>query len=338
MSNGKRMPDGSVCWTGSSCRRHGAYFTKNPLKKLAQTKELNKEPQTPKEKFEAEYRNHINKIYSHIYDNLLKTGELKYEEEDFQNSRNIRRGLNGDDKTKLNQLDGEAIQVRMEMTQEEKDTLSHYQSSYEFVNAYLRNGREGINSLTYLQRSSPHPTKPNTVSDETLDRYEEMAKERILKLDDTLTIHSRKNTNNQILYRAFFLTEEAGTSHLTPQEYVETHYPIGKTIEDKGYMSTTNDSDYMLNYNPHLYEKQIVFEIKTSKGTVLHNPAESSGSIGASERETLLPRGMKYKVINITKAKYQTTYNDEDIQKAKRRNSKIQKQQMFTVVQLEEIN
>lgn len=337
MSTGKRMPDGSVCWTGATCRRHGSYFTKNPFKKLAQVKELNKEPETLREKFESEYLEHINQIYGHIYDTLLKTGELKYEEESFQNSRNVRRGLNGDNKTKLNQLDGEAIQVRMEITKEEKDTLSHYQSSYEFVNAYLRNGREGINSLTYLQRSSPHPTKPNTVSDETLDRYEKMAKERITKLDNTLKVHARKNTNNQILYRAFFLTEEAGTSHLTPEQYVDTHYPIGKTIEDKGYMSTTNDSDYMLQYNPHLYEKQIVFEIKTNKGTVLHNPAESSGSIGSNERETLLPRGMKYKVVNVTKAKYQTTYSDTEIEKVRRKNPKTQKQQTFTIVQLEEI-
>lgn len=331
------MPDGSICWTGAKCRRHGAYFTKNPLKKNTQQRELNKNPETHLDKWEAELRAQANKIYGTIYENLLETGQLTYEEETFQNSRNIRKGLNGENKTKLNHLDGEAIQVRMELTKEEKDTLSHYQSSYEFVNAYLRNGREGINSLTYLQRTSPHPTKPNTVADETLDRYEQMAKDRITALDDTLAQHARRNTNNQILYRAFFLTEEAGTGTQTPQEYVETNYPVGKTIEDKGYMSTTNDSDYMLNYNPQLYEKQIVFEIKTNKGTVLHNPAEYGGSIGAHERETLLPRGMRYKVVNVTQAKYQTTYSEEEIEKARRRNSKTQKQQTFTVVQLEEI-
>ena len=333
------MPDGSICWTGPSCRKHGSFFTKNPLKKFVQnrTQQKTSKPLTQSEEWEAEEREEVTKLYSNIYDSLLKTGTLTFEDEPFPKEGSPRVGLNGQDKTKINQLNAEAIQVRMEITPEDKNVLASYQSSYEFVNAYLREGREGINKLTYLQRTSPHPTKPDTVSDETLDRYELMAKERISALDDTMERHARKNDNTQVLYRAFYLTEDSKLNHLTPEEYVSANFPVGKTFEEKAYMSTTNDSDYMLLYNAHLYEKQVVFEIKTNKGTVLHNPAESTGSIGAHERETLLPHGMKYKVVNVTNATYQNSYSDEAYKQASRRTSSAKKEQNFIVVQLEEI-
>lgn len=336
MTTGKRMPDGTICWTGPACRKHGHFFTKNIFRKVRLSTKNN--PTSKQTARQAEETLELNQIYGQLYNYLMKTAPPVFENEEHKPETSTRQGLNGTDKTKINQLNLEALQVRMEITDEEKQTLTHYQSSYEFVNAYLREGETGINKLGYLRRTSPHPTKPDSVSEETLEKYVEMAKSRIAGLDSVLKQHARKAKNTQILYRAFFLTTDAGTYHQTPQQYAKENYRIGQIIEEKSYLSTSNDSDYMLKYNPHLYDKQIVFEIKTNKGLVLHNPAETIGSIGAEERETLLPRGMKYKVTNITEATYKTTYSNEATEKARKRNSHLEEQKTFTVIQLEEID
>ena len=77
-----------------------------------------------------------------------------------------------------------------------------------------------------------------------------------------------------------------------------------------------------------------MFEIKTKKGTVLHNPAESTGSIGAHERETLLPHGMKYKVVNVTNATYKNSYSDEAYKQVSRRTSSAKKNKILLLFNL----
>lgn len=339
MSNGKKMPDGTICWTGPACKRHGVFFkkTRNLLGKTSYVVKDIPEKNKPKDVDEwmQQMLAEKHKLYTEIYERTQNS--VTFEDQNFTPANKSRKGINNENSDGLKQIDSESIQLRMEAEKEDQDVLSHYQSSYEFVNAYLRSGSEGINSLEYLQRTSPHPTKPDTVSDETLDRYVGMANERIEKLDSVLKNYARKNTNAQILHRALFVLEENNPNKLTPQEFIAENYPVGKVIEEKSYLSTSLDSDYMLAYNPHLADKQVVFEIKTNKGTVLHDPDDYAGSIGALEREVLLPRGMKFKVVNVLEATYESTYGEEQLKIVARRKSEFKPKRKFTVVQLEDI-
>lgn len=274
-----------------------------------------------------------NKLYNQIYE-TYSNQNIQYVDQELPEDGKIRKGLNTEDDNRLKTLTMESLQLRMEIDQEHKDSLSHYQSSYEFLNAYLRDGREGINKLEYLQRTSPHPTKPNSVSDETLDRYVGMAEKRAAELDEAIELYGRTQTNQQVLYRAVFTQRSENKTPLSPTDFAN-QYKIGDVIEEPSYVSTSADSDYMLFYNAHLYDQQVVFEIKTNKGVVMHNPADRTGSIGFLEREVLLPRGLKFKVVNVTEATYQSSYS-EGIPKANR-SPDAKKRQRFRVVQLEEV-
>lgn len=341
MSNGKLMPDGSRCWTGSKCRKHGMYFKKTfPLhaKKVEFETKKGISKVHKSEHYKAypwldEITVKRNQLYNQMYETYTKQN-IAYENAELPKDKTVRKGINAENNNAFKTLTMESLQLSMEIDQENKDSLSHYQSSYEFLNAYLREGREGLNKLGYLQRTSPHPTKPDSVSDETLDKYAEMAEKRATELDQAISLYGRTETNQQILYRAVFVNPTNNNNKTTPEEFANK-YKIGDVINEPSYLSTSLDSDYMLFYNAHLYEQQVVFEIKTNKGITLHNPADSSGSIGFLEREVLLPRNLRFKVTNVTNATYQSSYV-EGIPRGNR-SPEAKKRKNFTIIQLEEI-
>lgn len=174
--------------------------------------------------------------------------------------------------------------------------------AYGNINAYNREGRSGIEK--YLRENYSSGVIP--FNETTFDTYEGYAKRDIAAIDGVFARYVRPNTNKRVLHRV--VRADKGIS---AKDYVEKTYKIGDTITEPSYMSTTADSDYVLSFGGKEPENIIVYEILTSKGIPIHDPRTFPGTVGQAEREILLNRKSQFKIVNITEAKYKTTYPEE---------------------------
>lgn len=343
MSSARRMPDGSLCWSGPTCKRHNVAAIKASKKELAALKVgamfspvKKRELANRNDSFLQEIEKRQRKAYVQVYENLSHKIPDKIEDEQLPNMRSVRRGLNKDDDVRKTILDYEGLALRCELTQDDKDSISYYTgSSYQYMNAYLRDGRDGLRNVTYLKG-----WETSVVPESTVEKYVEMAEENIKTTDALFDNNSRLFNHKRVLYRSVRFPEKQRNGQ-SLQEYVAETYPVGKVVESKAYESTSADSDLMLAYqsDSHKRNDEVVFEILTNKGVILHDPTSYGTHISHSEREVLLPRGMKYRVVNVGTVTYETTYAsgrpEATVFKSMRQS--IPKKARKLVVQLEEI-
>lgn len=230
---------------------------------------------------------------------------LELPDSTFLPDNRIRKGLNDPKKQSdlLKQLDLEGDEFRNSITEEERMALRTYCGhGYALINNYNREGRAGI--IKYLKEN--YSAGVVDLNEETFSQYEDYAKRDVKELDAIFARYVRPNKNKRVLHRVVKISKEDTSDNA--QTYVQKTYKIGDSITEKSYMSTTADSDYILSFGGREPENIIVYEILTDKGIPIHDPYTKPGSVEHSEREVLLNRGLTFKIVNITEAKYKTTY------------------------------
>ena len=251
--------------------------------------------------------------------------------------RTIRRGINNPDNKTLQELD-EALDKfeEIDFTLQEKNTMSLYTfTGNRYVNAYLWGGDAGIDE--YNKKYAPKGltgTKLTEYLEEERVRTKQNATKQIAHLDSAFTKIEQTKTP-KVLYRGFYLPKDY-TGDV--QTYIQEHFKEGATYSPKSYLSTSADSDLMLAMSAKNPQKFFVLEIATkTDGLVLHRKTKNqSSSVQESEREILLPRDMKFKISSVTKATYETTYEEGNSTSYSLFRTRIPQKKRFQVIQLVE--
>lgn len=284
-SKGILQADGSICRKGADCQRHGT-----GRKASSTSPSMSPAEQILKQIEKAKRANSITPTHP-----LFPVGNV------------IRKGLNNpSDTTVLDALDTEANNFRAELSNDEGDAIAKYSmTAYDYVNSYLRGGSEGL--VEYLKNSE----KIASPSQANVDKHIEYSENIIPHLDSAFAKYDSHAKKNRLLYRGFRVKNPNGskTTSADIDAYVSQHYPVGKTITNKAYVSTSADADYMLAFTRRHPEQVIVHEIVSKKGIPLHESGWRNGNkINDAEREILLARGTKFKVVAIKKATFESTY------------------------------
>lgn len=210
----------------------------------------------------------------------------------------IRRGLNADDSQSLEALEElhrEGQEWRSLLTEDEADEIYDYQATgYLVVNPYLRGAGD--------------------------PELENRAKRYVKHLDAALA-KAPKAPKERILYRSMFLPKKliaeplpkGTTKEQRRNEWIDTEFQPGSIVEFPEYLSTTVDSDLVVRHDKKKTKykgNHVVLEIISKSGAVLHQEARR-GSYGVQddEKEILLPRGMKFRVVKKYRSvEFETTY------------------------------
>jgi hypothetical protein len=281
MATGVLQADGTRCYSGPNCQKHG---------KRSLVQQI------------ADMKRKVTRASS-----VAPAPQVSSNEKDLiallPKGNTIRRGINGGDNTALEKLDAESEQLQNSLAKYERQAINQYTMGfYDPINRYLRKGIQGIDD--YWRHEFKHQ-----ISDERREEYKNMAENYIDSIDGLFARHDATHKEPRLLHKAFRVRNKDGRK-TTPediQKYVKEHYQVGKVLSNKAYTSTSIDSDYMLAFSNHDPEQIIVQEIVSRKGIPLHEPGEE-GSVQASEREVLLPRNSKFKIVGIKEASYESTY------------------------------
>lgn len=220
---------------------------------------------------------------------------LASQSQGFLPERRLRKGINDpEDAAGLQiaqDLIHDASQWRAQLDDDENNAVHWYQLfGHESVTPYLTFGPD-----------SPQwkEAQGSRLADD--DRAERVAKKNIALLDSALAKAPRSD-EPQILYRSFRVpgARHSDTPGELRDEYVKSFEP-GATISFPSYMSTSVDSDLMI-YNTNSGRRRpdefIVFEILSNRGVSLHDE-ERHSSLQSLEREMLLPRDSKMRVVKV---------------------------------------
>lgn len=223
-----------------------------------------------------------------------------------QPSHQIRKGLNGLEDDTLQKLNKVSEEFDDSLSKDEIQAVVNYmQYGYEYINSMLRGKK-------YLENFIKHENKINKYHHTTEEEYLSRGKKIIPLLDQAFKKFNRNHTEEKVLYRGYRVKPKKGlTVAESVQQHINETYVVGEIIENKGYTSTSVDSDYMLLFAEKAKEPDavIVHEIVSRRGI----PIEACGGDGgltSVEHEALLPRNSKLRVVNITNAIYETTYNN----------------------------
>lgn len=327
MSYEKLMADGTVCRTGPACKRHGSASASGMNSFLSSLKARIAAPKSDVA-YESSYSNQSLPDATFSSTKILKgvnayyKGRVDESDEGYEDTQASKPAA-------LRQLDLESKEFAETMPQELRDTISHYVSSYEFVNNYLRTGEQGIRDYlnTYKNPEIFFPDMNKSVAE-----YVEMAKVRVQNMDEAFNTYKRPEQNVRRLFRSELIPK--GTS-------IEQHlanFSPETVITNPSYTSTSVDSDYMLVFNaPHENKNRIVvYEMLSKDGIPVHTYDDFPGSPSFSEREVLLARGTSFKVKNVTTRKFISSYPDK--KPAGSHGSKGIPSAEYVVVQMEQVN
>lgn len=172
-----------------------------------------------------------------------------------------------------------------QLNENESDIIRNYAMNfYQGVNSYLRK-----NGFSQWVKNDTYSEKEAMI---------ERIKNNVAELDSALNKAPIPDGPRK-LYR--FFKVPAG---VTPQEYIEKYFTNGEAFKDKGYMSTTADPEFMMG---HIYDRNkgeknhrfVVMEIISQQGASLQSRETSrSGDIQSLEKEILLPRNTKLRIIS----------------------------------------
>lgn len=208
---------------------------------------------------------------------------------------------------------------------------SYTRTSHSEVNAYLRAGLSGVEEDMIYQDYRDRELTPqlqalvHSQSEELIP----ILKERINDLDQAMEL-GQSATEARVLYRS--LRVRGARSAAERKAFIKQHYPVGSIISEKAYVSTSIDSDFMLTNARKRPEELFVLEILSARGVPLHE--EFEGMVQHVEREVLLPRDMKFEVLNVTNSTYEASGNQPHLESWL---GKPPTQKRFTVVQLREV-
>ena len=180
------------------------------------------------------------------------------------------------------------------LSKEELNTLHKYTFiGNERLNNFLRKNLKKLKT-DYFEYRDPSPEEWESTLKRSQEEIELM--DSVFKKKD-----ENKNFKKRTLYRHHIVP--AG---ITPKEFAEKYFKIGERISDPAFLSTTEDPSYIAghahNRKPTEY---IVYQIISSNGiSMVTGPDEREGNVQSWEKERLLNRGTKLRVLGITRNKF----------------------------------
>jgi hypothetical protein len=180
----------------------------------------------------------------------------------------------------LNRIDenGEDMAV---MLQESLDWAEHLSDEeIEAMNHYSQGGYADVNGVLTSKTYKPRGTV-------------ESVHETVKHLDSAL---AKASSNKEVVVyrRHFFYDEDGSFAHLSSEELQEK-FPVGSVYEPGFFMSTSLDQKNIPGPDRTNSRNLIArFEIKTHRGASISATAHQ----GTNEKEFLLPRDGKYRVVN----------------------------------------
>lgn len=200
---------------------------------------------------------------------------------------------------------------------------------------HTSDGSGVVNEILHKKHDEKHVDKSGKWSFEKFKssggdtkRYsKKMIQDQVKTLDGIFARHSLSEP--VVLYRGFGMNNlpdelrnaEAGSPEMT--EYLNEKYPAGETIEIPEYMSASLDPSVAHKFAGY---QGLVLEVKTKRAV----PVAMMSAWDANERELVVNRNGKYRVVNVLK---RVTYEDVYI-----KNKTIgPHNKETTVIQLEEI-
>lgn len=302
------LSDGSKCYSGPDCRRHGGQSSSAPVSLL--------------ESIEA------------------KLGVARREAGSVFPTGRTRVGLNGSDPEWALGFYELAEGVKETIPKDVYNAVRTYQmTSAGDMNRLLRGGVDAIrNRLAYVYGDK---LTDENVADEVehLERY-------TARMDEVFE-HEVVFDEPLIVYRAASFTH-GGTGSVL--ENVKEHFKPGDEFVEDAFVSTSLDSDYMSFYGRSRVKKkgpQVVFEVVARRGLPLTplrvtrpgaplTSVPTPGSIQSFEREVLLNRGSKFRVVGVKNVTFEHSYPKELLANSMHTGG-LPKKATFPVVQVEQV-
>lgn len=297
-----RLSDGTYCYSGPTCRKHGIFTSQDLPSK------------TPQRRVAADPVD---------YGFLPKDA--------------VRKGWNdGTHETQIAELNRLGDSLKELLSRQEHNALLNYAfTGYKVANPYLRAGIEG------LKAEDRRYGEDNVADEASYLKSAERAQESIAVLDSALQKAPRLTETPSVLYRYFRVRTPGRKPKASDvKSFITENYEPGKIVTFDSYVSASADSDYMLMAASRNPQEMFVYEIVTKKNdgvSLSRTPRTSSTSIQDLEREILLPRGKRFKVVDVLKATYESSFG-EDVDDGLNFHSRHPKNHRFTVVQLVEID
>lgn len=181
------------------------------------------------------------------------------------------------------------------LTQDEKDAIEYYVSGDGmYINNFLR-GRHGYTEADMYSNDKELVKDLDNATNRTLGTETTLYR----SVDATavfgnITNIQYENLVDNIVYgdkQAYKLNSIKGL----------TDNAIGKTITDKGFMSTSKDYNVASEWGGFSgSDKPIVLELKTKKSTKGVDVSYTDKNASTPQKEVLLARNQKYKILGIT--------------------------------------
>lgn len=180
----------------------------------------------------------------------------------------------------LNNIDENGQDMAV-MLQESLDWAEHLSDEeIEAMNHYSQGGYADINGVLSSKTFTPKASV-------------ESVHETVKHLDSALAKASRNK--EVVVYRRHFFYDEAGSfAHISTEE-LQQKFPVGSVYEPGFFMSTSLDQKNIPGPDRGPSDNLIArFEIKTRRGASI----SATTNQGTNEKEFLLPRDGKYRVVN----------------------------------------
>lgn len=196
-----------------------------------------------------------------------------------------------------------SVTASNKFTDREQEAIDYYVSGDGmYLNNVLR-GRDGMtmDDLTTDDRATMaalDSALSKTVDDAVL--YRSVDASAIFGSDVDLY-----DLQQEVLYRAYSGAKGAYSQKKAAEINNKINSVVGKTMTDKGYVSTTRDASIAENWGGFTgSENPVVMKIKTSKKTKGANVSKATENLRKSEKadpqkETLLARNQQYKITKV---------------------------------------
>lgn len=204
----------------------------------------------------------------------------------------------------ISQAEAEALTHKL--AQEHDEVVGDYRSEEASVlGFYAMTGHESINS--YLRVGA----KGLPQYEDYMEDMEKLTQHRIAVMDALFEGHEKSFTPRQ-LYRHMLV--EPGIS---PKAFAEKYFKVGERVSDAAYMSTTEDAAYI---RGHAFKRRpseyLVMKILSRQGVSMkRDEKETVGDLQSWEKERLLPRGTKLRVVGIRNDEYAIAEEREALHK-----------------------
>ena len=196
----------------------------------------------------------------------------------------------------LGNLNGGGTAARA-LTSAQKAAVDYYVSGDGmYINHYLRDGDKAIAEMGPMREND---LKLIEDLDGATDRI--LEPQTVYRSVDASAVFGDMSTLDYENLRGRVLYNDNSKFAVATDKYIDD--AVGKTITEKGFMSTTTDYEVARDFGGFTgSEKPIVLEIKTSSGTKGLSLAKEIPDLEArmEQSEILLKRGQKYKITSIS--------------------------------------